>query len=322
MTADDLVFGIYPGGAVGDESGGVLQGPPDDPGRITEALDHLRVSLVRGYVSFTDPGDVYPQTPEQVERYATDGRMLDLVAQYRSRSGDVEGYVAFVRDLVRRHGAHVATLQVTEEPNLPVYDGSHPRVLEALVEGVVAAKEEARLLGLDHLRVGFNTTPLFGPAEGFVAALTAGGGPRFVEALDYVGLDFFPDVFQPAPVDGLGEAVAGLLGHHRDRCLTPAGIDESVPLWITENGWPTGPDRSPQRQADVLETIVTAVANCRIQRNIGGYTHFALRDADSTKPGLFYRFGLLDDDYRPKPAFDTYQRLVKRFGGAQSFSPS
>ncbi|MBB4917845.1 hypothetical protein [Streptosporangium saharense] len=322
MTADDLVFGIYPGGAVGDENGGLLQGPPDDPDRITEALDHLRVSLVRGYVSFSDPGDAYPQAPERVEQYATGGRMLDLVAQYRSRSGDVAGYVAFVRDLVRRHGARVATLQVTEEPNLPVYDGSHPRVLEALVEGVVAAKEEARLLGLDHLRVGFNTTPLFGPAEGFVAALTADGGPRFVAALDYVGLDFFPDVFQPAPADGLGEAVAGLLGHHRDRCLTPAGIDESVPLWITENGWPTGPERSPRRQADVLETIVTAVVNCRIRRNIGGYTHFALRDADSTKPGLFYRFGLLTDDYRPKPAFDTYQRLVKRFGSAQSFSPS
>ncbi|MFF4412525.1 hypothetical protein ACFYY8_08340 [Streptosporangium sp. NPDC001559] len=318
MTSDGPLFGIYPGGAVGDENGGVLQGPPDDPRRITEALTHLRPDggpfLVRGYVSFADPGDVYPQAPEGVERYATDGRALDLVAQYRSHSGDVAGYVAFVRDLVRRHGTRVATLQVTEEPNLPLYDGGHPRVLEALVEGVVAAKEEARLLGLDHLRVGFNTTPLFGPAEGFVAALTADGGRCFVEAVDYVGLDLFPDVFQPAPAAGLGEAVTGLLGHHRDRCLTPAGIDESVPLWITENGWPTGPDRSPQRQAEVLETIVTAVVDHRTRLNIGGYTHFALRDADSAKPGLFHRFGLLGDDYRPKPAFDTYRRLVERFG--------
>ncbi|MEU1880441.1 hypothetical protein ABZ470_24310 [Streptosporangium sp. NPDC020072] len=318
MTSDGLLFGIYPGGAAGDENGGVLQGPPDDPRRITEALTRLRPDggpfLVRGYVSFADPGDVYPQAPERVERYATDGRALDLVAQYRSHSGDVAGYVGFVRDLVRRHGTRVATLQVTEEPNLPLYDGGHPRVLEALVEGVVAAKEEARLLGLDHLRVGFNTTPLFGPAEGFVAALTADGGRRFVEAVDYVGLDFFPDVFQPAPADGLAEAVAGLLGHHRDRCLTPAGIDESVPLWITENGWPTGPDRSPQRQAEVLETIVTVIADHRTRLNIGGYTHFALRDADSAKPGLFHRFGLLGDDYRPKPAFDTYRRLVERFG--------
>ncbi|WP_269850390.1 hypothetical protein [Methanosarcina horonobensis] len=38
-------------------------------------------------------------------------------------------------------------LQVTEEPNLthvPIIDGSFPNVREALVQGVIAAKEEAQ----------------------------------------------------------------------------------------------------------------------------------------------------------------------------------
>ncbi|MCO6004278.1 hypothetical protein NE236_04730 [Actinoallomurus purpureus] len=325
MSANDgLLFGIYPGGAAGDDTGGLATGPADDPERIRAALDRLRPDgrdfLVRGYVSFVDADDTrkVTESPERVEQYAGDGRVLDLVAQYQSRSGDVTGYTRFARELVRRHGHRTVTLQVTEEPNVPgnpTLDGYYPRVREALVEGVLAAADEARRQGFGHLQVGFNTTPLFGPGADFIASLTDLGGKEFVDALGYVGLDFFPDVFQSVPLDQLHDAVTGLLGHHRAERLTPAGIAPEVPLHITENGWPTGPDRSPERQAEVLEATVRAIAECRVAHNIGAYTHFALRDADSTVPGLFHQFGLLADDYRPKPAFATYQELIARFGG-------
>ncbi|MEV0401738.1 hypothetical protein [Actinoallomurus sp. NPDC050550] len=322
--SDGLLFGIYPGGATGDDTGGLATGPKDDPERIRAALDRLRPGgrpfLVRGYISFVDADDTreVTQSPERVEQYAGDGLVLDLVAQYQSRSGDVAGYVGFVRDLVRRHGHRTATLQVTEEPNMTgnaTLDGYYPRVREALVEGVVAAADEARRQGFDRLRVGFNTTPLFGPGADFIASVTDLGGERFVDALGYMGLDFFPDVFQPVPLDRLYDAVTGLLGMHRAERLAPAGIASEVPLHITENGWPTGPDRSPERQAEVLETTVRAIAECRTTVGVGAYTHFTLRDADSGVPGMFHSFGLLTDDYEPKPAFATYQELIARFGG-------
>ncbi|MFF5212852.1 hypothetical protein [Streptosporangium sp. NPDC000396] len=318
-TSDGFIFGIYPGGIAGDDTGGLAQGPANNPERISEALRRLqsgdRPFLVRGYLSFIDSGDArqITQAPERVEQYAGDGRALDLVAQYRSQSGDVIGYTDFVRQLVRRHGHHTAFLQVTEEPNVagnPTLDGHYPRVQQALIEGVLAAKDEARKQGFEHLKVGFNTTPLFGPAADFIDSLTRSGGKEFLNALDYVGLDFFPDVFQPIPADQLHEAVTGLLGFHRAERLTPAGIDPATPLHITENGWPTGPERTEQRQAQVLETIVQAIASCRATLNISGYTHFTLRDADSANPGLFHRFGLLNDDYTPKLAFATYQTLI------------
>ncbi|WP_202918761.1 hypothetical protein [Saccharothrix deserti] len=59
--------------------------------------------------------------------------------------------------------------------------------------------------------------------------------------------------------------------------------------------------------------IRTTAANAR-RLGIGGYTHFALRDADSAKSGLFHRFGLTTDDYTPKPAFDTYRALIAELG--------
>ena len=56
--------------------------------------------------------------------------MLDLVAQYHSRSGDIEGYCRFIERLIDSHGGSLATLQVGEEPNIsddPNLDGAYPR---------------------------------------------------------------------------------------------------------------------------------------------------------------------------------------------------
>ncbi|MCU7706124.1 hypothetical protein ACGILS_00170 [Streptomyces albidoflavus] len=325
-TSAPLLFGIYPGGATGDDAGGLAVGPPDDPAQVSTALDLLQGSpdrpfLVRAYTHFDDTtrlGGTHPTaTPAGAERYATGARRLDLVAQYRSAAGDVDGYCAFLGELVEQYGPVTRTLQVTEEPDVttnPVLDGYHPGVREAIVRGVPAAAARARELGHTHLRIGFNTTPLFGPATAFVAELTALGGREFTDALDYVGLDFFPDVFRPVAADGLAPAVAGLLRHHREAVLAPAGLGH-LPLHITEHGWPTGPERHPERQAEVVETVVTAVAELAGPLRLSGYTHFALRDADSSRPGLFHRFGLTADDYTPKPAFDALRALVARLGG-------
>ncbi|MGW9676809.1 hypothetical protein ACWGUN_27210 [Streptomyces koyangensis] len=320
-----LLFGVYPGGATGDDAGGLAVGPPDDPAQVSAALDLLQGSpdrpfLVRAYTHFDDttrPGGPHPTvTPVGAERYATGARRLDLVAQYRSAAGDVDGYCAFLGELVEQYGPVTRTLQVAEEPDVttnPVLDGYHPRVREVIVRGVPAAAARARALGHTHLRIGFNTTPLFGPATAFVAELTALGGREFTDALDYVGLDFFPDVFRPVATADLAPAVAGLLRHHREAVLAPAGLGH-LPLHITEHGWPTGPERHPERQAEVVETVVTAVAELAGPLRLSGYTHFALRDADSSRPGLFHRFGLTTDDYAPKPAFDALRALVARHG--------
>jgi hypothetical protein len=309
-----VLFGVYPGGVVGDESGGLAAGPPDHPAHVTAALDELQAVLVRAYVPFTDAttlGRPHPTaTPADAAQYAVRGRRLDLVAQYQSRSGDVAGYCAFLRDLIDQYGGVTDTLQVTEEPNVtdnPTLDGYYPAVGEALVAGVSAAKSHARFTGHAHLRIGFNTTPLFGQATGFLANLTT---PSFIRDVDYIGLDFFPDVFRPVPAPDLAAAVAGLLRHHREAVLAPAGLADK-PLHITEHGCPTGPDRTPARQAEVVETVVRTVA----AEQVAVYSHFALRDADSTMPDLFHQFGLMTDDYTRKPAFTTYRKLIEEFTG-------
>ena len=168
-----FLFGIYPGGAAGNYAGGLAAGVPDDPASVQKALAALqgpdtRPFLVRCYAGFSDaagPAQTDIASPLGGEQYAANGRMLDLVLQYRSTSGNVAGYAAFVRDAVARYGATTRTVQITEEPNVAgnaVLDGNYPDVRGAIVAGVQAARLEARRLGFTQLRIGTNTTPLFG----------------------------------------------------------------------------------------------------------------------------------------------------------------
>lgn len=315
-----LRFGIYPGGLLGDDQGIIHPVRPDVPDRITEALDALQgdtgTLLVRAYQSFAATvTPVEPSTPADPARYLQRGRRLDLVLQFREPSGELEGWLEFVREAVRTGGPQLASVQICEEPNadLPVVDGSTPNVLNALVEGVVAAKQEARALGRG-LAVGFNAVPTFNPADTFWAELGALADDRFRQSLDYVGLDFFPDVFRRIAADQLPEAVTAVLTAFRRTDLRRAGIPSGIAIRICENGWPTGPGRGEQRQAVVLETVLRTVAALSADLNIDGYSFFALRDADSTAEGLFHHFGLLRDDYTPKPAFETYRRLIDELG--------
>jgi hypothetical protein len=296
-------------------------GPPDRPDRINQALDELqgragRPFAVRAYDIYADPGEaadpIPQQTPAGYDRYLGRGRTLDLVVQYHSRSGDIEGYCAFIERLIDRHGEHLATLQVGEEPNItddPNLDGAYPRVTEALIAGVHAAKQKAQRSGHRSLKIGCNSSPLFGPAAGFFAELTRAGGERFIAHLDYIGLDFFPDVFRSIAPGRLDAAVQGLLEGHRRDILAPAGLGH-LPLVITEHGWPTSPGRTAERQAEVVRAIIAVISRSAEALNITGYIHHALRDARSAGSGLFCHFGLMTDDYAAKPAFGVYRELI------------
>jgi hypothetical protein len=143
------------------------------------------------------------------------------------------------------------------------------------------------------------------------------GGQSFLDALDYVGFDFFPDVFRPLPDASeatLRRAVVGVLSHFRNVNLAAGKISQTYPIHITEHGYPTGPNRSPERQVEVVELVIRTIHENREQFNITHYEHFALRDANSSNPDLLSQFGLLRDDYQPKPAFERYRQLIAELG--------
>jgi hypothetical protein len=310
---DSFTFGIYPGGMSGTDTG-LTTGPADSSQAIEHALRILQGDapsfLVRAYIPYKSRQEAVYPTPPQPEQYANDNRLLDVVLCFQSDEDDMTGWKAFIRDTVRTLGPRLAKLQVTEEANanLPSLDGYFKHSRKALVEGIVVAKEEIRALGLQTV-VGFNATPDFNPEKTFWLEIASLASSVFYDALDYVGLDFFPDVFRPIAGDDLEGPITGLLSMFRAD-IGQAGIRATIPLHITENGWPTGMDRTEQRQAERLEKIIRILYRHRKVFHITHYELFALRDADSRVQDLFYRFGILRDDYSPKPAFEMYRKII------------
>lgn len=221
--------------------------------------------------------------------------------------------------MVTRHGGEFSAVQVTGEPNLtwagPAADGAFPGAREALVRGVLAGAAAKRDVGAT-AAIGFAVVPDIDPAASdFWADVRDSGGAQFAAAVDYAGIDIYPDVFGPRiSPDDLPTTVERLLRTFREGALATVGIPASVPIRVCENGWPTGPDRPEEQQAVVLESVIRTVHALRVELNVTHWELFTLRDADSSKDDLFHRFGVLRDDYSPKPAFHTLRRLIAELG--------
>ncbi|MBD2700522.1 hypothetical protein IC229_07745 [Spirosoma sp. BT702] len=311
----EFAFGLYPGSATGAESG-LVNGPADIPERIRDALDDLQPTdksfRVRVYVGYAGNGQIEHTTPTDFTQYVAPNRKLDLVLCYRAVDDPFECWTDFIRTMLQQYAPHLATLQITEEANStgPGGDGITPNIRAALVAGILAAKAEIQRLNVS-IEVGFSATINFNPADDFWRELYQLGGQSFVDALDYVALDFFPDVFTPLPPNvTLWDAVRVVLEQFRQVNLPQAGIPATVPIHIGENGWPTNSTRTYERQAETLEAIIRAVYAHRATFNITLYELFDLRDADSSQENIFYQFGIMRDDYSPKPAYTVFKKLI------------
>ena len=321
MTNKSFSFGIYPGGQLGITTG-MSSGPPDLPDQIGEALDILQgehyALMVRCYIIYKGKNTALSYSQENPHQYAENGRLLDLVLCFHSFEEEISGWLDFVKDTIQEYHPYIAKLQITEEANvdLPVVDGHYPKSKPALVEGIILAHRVFGVMDLQ-IPVGFNATPDFNPNRKFWKEIALLANKSFYDALGFVGLDFFPDVFRPIPNAGdeksLEEAIRYILGLYRADLLE-AGILQNIPLHITENGWPTGRDRSEEVQSIRIEKIIRVIYSLREEFNIECYEFFALRDSDSSNNDIFYQFGMMKDDYSPKKLFFTFKKLIAELG--------
>lgn len=315
--ASAFTFGAFPLGIAGTPDG-LAAGPPDDIEQIGEAMTALQGGgeplLVRMYIAWFGPAGT-ERALGQIASFASSPHPWELALCYRDEGGNVDAWVEFVERVVMGFGDALRVLQVTSESNLSGFpsaaDGAYPRAAEALVRGVLAAAGAKGRLERGPA-IGFAVVPEFGPSSAdFWPGVRALGGTEFAGALDFAGLDMYPDVFGPRiGLDQLDAAVDWLLRTFREQTLPKAGIGPSVPIRVCENGWPTGPDRPEELQADVLETVLRGIHARRAELGVTHWSLFTLRDADSSRDDMFFRFGILRSDYTRKPAFDRLVRVI------------
>jgi hypothetical protein len=330
-----LRIGIDPGIA-GSAGGAQLPSTPDDPARDEAAVKALSVRgrqlVVRLNRLFWSDGQAGIDAFKRlVGAYSRAGFEVELQVRYHPASGqagDLAAWLAFVRHVVDTFGPNrkVVSMTITNEVNINfspnTSDGSYAGAQDALIQGIEAAHQEAARRHYTQLRFGFTYAYRFPNDASFFAYLGAHGGPAFRRALGFVGLDFYPGTVFPivaTPIEDYRGDLAQAAGVLRSCFLPQAGIGGGVPIWITEDGVPSG-TMSEAQQATVLGQLVQAVHDYSGTFNITDYRWFNLRDStSSTQPAYaapltFSSFGLLRDDYSRKPAFAVYHQLIARLG--------
>ncbi|HWE12669.1 MAG TPA: hypothetical protein VG365_04110 [Solirubrobacteraceae bacterium] len=338
-----LRFGIDPGVA-GSVGGAQLPTAPDDTAKDVAATVALRppgrVLVVRLNRLFWSGGDaLIAQFYSLVSQYTRAGLDVELQVRYHpgpGEDGNLAAWEAYVRHVIDVFGPNprVVDMTITNEVNVSfspnTSDGAYTDARDALIQGIEAAHDEAVRRGFEQLRFGFTYAYRFSPVDdtAFFQYLGAHGGPALRSALGFVGLDFYPGSIYPpvmAPGDTYRAEMAQALGTLRD-CLMPlAGLGAEVPIWITENGVPTGAGTSDAQQAADLTQLAYAAQSYSGTFHVTDYRWFDLRDSNSSPAGslpgasaTFATDGLLRDDYSPKPSFAAYRDAIAALAGARS----
>ena len=330
-------FGIGPRLAGESGTGQTVPTVAEDPGKRDAALRRLRdgrffaVRLNRLFMADGEAG--IRQFRALARHFARMGLDVELQVRYHpapADDGNIAKWVRYVRRVVRAFGPirRVTGLQITNEVNIAVSpntsDGAYRRSVEALVEGVVAAKRESRRLGYDHQQIGFNYAWRFDFIDPqsdarFWEAVGRRGGRRLRAHTDWVGVDiypgtFVPGVFVPATITDFGDAFLEGIAQTRECFMPKAGFTRRTPLRIEETGYATGPGRSEGDQATATGAFARTAHRYRGTYDISDFRFFGLRDNNSAGPNFQSFFGLLRDDYSEKPAFEVYRRAVARYG--------
>jgi hypothetical protein len=335
--AHALRFGITPqaAGNAGPTQGDVA---PENESKAIKALHRLepnkRQLVLRLNRLFWSDGQAgIDRFATRIDAYAAQGFQSEVQVRYHPPDGSegAPGWESFVRGAVdalatRRDASgrpSVVAMSITNEANFPgspnTSDGAYAGVLDALVNGVVAARDEADRVGRPDLALGFTVMWRWNPDsdQRFWEDLGSRATPEFRSALDYVGVQAYPGlVWSPAPIPGrsAGDEIAEALTLERDCYMPKAGLGRAVDLWITENGYATNLGRTESQQVADLGSTLDAVHRLSGTLGVTDYRYFNLRDNDSDGTDLFDAVGLLRDDYSEKPAFASYRSLIHSYG--------
>ncbi len=333
-----LRFGIGPLPAGEGGTGNATPLVPQNLRRRDRALARLKghryLSVRLNRLFMSDGAKGIREYQRLANRFTRRGIDVELQVRYhpaRADNGKIAKWLAFVRKVVRAFGPNrrVTALQITNEVNLDfspnTSDGYYRNAVPALVQGVIAAKRESTRLGYRWQKIGFNyawRNADFKQDAQFWHEVGKLGGRTLRRATDYVGIDIYPGTFTPGillpnspPIKNLGDAWLEGIAQVRKCYMPKAGFTISTPIRVEETGYPTGPDRpGDAAQARALSAFVHTAVHYRGTYNITDFNWFDLRDNNSHGPNFQSYFGLLRDNYSPKPAFGAYRKLIARYG--------
>jgi hypothetical protein len=327
-----LHFGIYPWAGAGTVNPAEPQ-VADDPAKSMAAVRLLkgnRSLTVHLYGQYTgiDNGEADALLSD-AKWWSDNGLRVEMVLRYRPARPDLAAaYVPWVQTVATRLAAlpGLVALQIGNEPNnttsAAAGDGAYPGVISAIAHGVPAARQALVAAGRPDVKVGFNWAAGHSPCttEPMWSQLKDAGGSSFTSSVGWVGLDVYPGTWSAPSQTAVPTAsrvdatVSDSLRCLRTRHMIAAGLPASVTITVAETGYPTDADRSEATQAAVLKETIASVQSARHKYGVTDLRWFSLRDANTDSGQLENGYGLLHDNYTPKPAFAAYQQIIAAEG--------
>ena len=227
---------------------------------------------------------------------------------------DASDYGDAVRFFVNRYSSHLAALEVWNEPNLTTYlKGSDP-------DASYAALVRAAYPAADHRVPVLAGSLSYGDVDFLQASLYAHGAKG-----SYDGLSIHPYADGRAP-DVMGDlswreyTFAGGISMFHD-AATAAGDD--APIWVTEFGWPTCSLTSCNTLTEQAEYIGQSFDVLDGFAYVKGATVYQLRDMFTDAADPEANFGMLREDYSPRPAYAALRAaLTAPTGSSDSSTPT
>ena len=339
--AAPLTFGIYPGGLAGQIVGPPAEPKPDDPAKILDALDQLRggprpfvLHLYLEWNGTDDQEERVRAAEELIGRYTAAGYAVEYVLTYRPRARrgepDVRDFVAFTRAMVAPPGPAAEGDPGDERGEQRPLARRVRRRLPGRARRAAAGDHRggatrSERQGLGALEIGMNWFYRLGPDHEyeFWTELGREGRARSSRVRSTgSGLDAYPGTFFPPGlalprVDGQRDELAARVLHaaRRPRAATCRSTSSRTATR------PAPAARSPSRSARCARWS-GAVHDFRGNYGVTDYRWFDLRDGDSSNPNFGQQYGLMLDDYTPKPAFGAYRELIARARPAATAEPA
>ncbi|HVF78282.1 MAG TPA: hypothetical protein VNA28_08280 [Solirubrobacteraceae bacterium] len=329
-SVDRLRFGVYPWGVAGcvEQCAPSVAENADRSMAAVKQLKGSRSFVVHVYGEYDGVSSASADSLlSEASWWSSNGLKVAAVLRYRpADASKAAGYSAWIRTQTRRLAALSGTIsiQVGNEPNNSAAgagDGSYPGVIGAIAAAVPAARAEVVAAGRPEVLIGFNWAAGASPAttEPMWAQLKQAGGSSFTQAVGFVGVNVYPGTWSPplttSAITGLQveATMRGALDAARNKHMVAAGVAGAA-IVIGETGYPTTAARPPLVQDLVLRAIIGVAEATKSIYGVTGVYWFSLRDGNTASGQLENGYGLLRDDYTPKPAFATLQGLVASLG--------
>lgn len=330
--ASRLRFGVYPWA----NAGAIAQVDPalaDQPFKALSAVQQLQGSRsmtvhLYGQYTGTDPREADALISDATW-WSANGVGVEMVLRYRPAGAQLAGgFVPWVATVARRLAAisGVHAIQVGNEANntasAAAGDGAYPGAVAALAAGIPAARAAVIAAGRADIRIGFNWAAGQSPCQldPFFASLRRAGGQAFAASVQWVGIDVYPGTWSAPsrsvfPTTALIQSsVESSLSCLRTLQMPAAGLGPGVTITVAETGYPTDARRTEATQVAVLRALVAAVLSVSRPLGVTDLRWFDLRDANTASGQLENGYGLMRDDYSPKPAFTAFADLVASNG--------